>query len=83
MGTQAKGTPIDSSALAFIVSSPMKAKTTKPRLTIADAVYSAIDDVDGGSEKQVMKRASKLCGWPISEAQFKRALKSFDTRGCG
>jgi hypothetical protein len=59
----------------------MKSKTTAPRLTVADAVYSAIHQLDGASEKQVMKRASRLCGKPVSEGQFKRALKSFDRRG--
>jgi hypothetical protein len=59
----------------------MKSKQT--HRSIADAGYVAIHDVDGGSEKQVMKRASKLCGKPVTPAQFKRALKSFDKRGVG
>jgi hypothetical protein len=51
-------------------------------LTIADAVYKAINHVDGGSEKQVIKAASKILKKPVTLAQFRRALKSFDTRGC-
>ena len=59
----------------------MKSKPSHPYRTIADAVYTAIYDVDGGSEEQVIRRASKLYGKPVTKAQFKRALRSFDYRG--
>ena len=61
----------------------MKAKSAKPRLTIADAVYSALDQLDGASEKLVMRRAAKLCGKSVPPAQFKRALRSIYSRGVG
>jgi hypothetical protein len=64
-----------------MVSRVMNSKSTRPALTIEDAVYSAIDDVDGGSEEEVMKRASELYGQTISKAQFDSALESFDYRG--
>jgi hypothetical protein len=38
----------------------MKPKTTKPNRTIADAVYSAIHDLDGAGEKEVMQRVAAL-----------------------
>lgn len=56
----------------------------KPKLmTFADAVYTAINQIDGGSEHQIIKRASKLCGKAVTLAQFKKALASFDHRGVG
>jgi hypothetical protein len=61
----------------------MKSRPNPRPRSIADAVYVAIQDVDGGSEEQVMKRASKLCGRPVTKAQFKRALTSFDKRAVG
>ena len=47
----------------------------KPTLTISDAVYSAINQLDGGSEQEVIKRASKLCGQTVTASQFKRLLR--------
>jgi hypothetical protein len=61
----------------------MKSKSTRPKRTIEDAVYTAIHDVDGGSEEDVMKRASELYGETITKAQFESALESFDYRGVG
>ena len=59
----------------------MKAKSIMPPLSISDAVYTAINRLDGGSEQQVIKLASKLCGKDLTPGQFKRALVSFDSRG--
>jgi hypothetical protein len=61
----------------------LKPDLSRPRLSIADAVYTAINQLDGGTEQEVMKLASKMCGKPIARAQFTRALASFDTRGVG
>ncbi len=59
----------------------MKSKTTKPRLTIADAVYTAIHQLDGAEENEIIDRASKLCGKMVTPDAFNRALRSFDSRG--
>lgn len=58
-----------------------KSKSIRP--SISDAVYTAINRLDGGSEQEVIKMASKICGKAIARIQFKRALASFDTRGVG
>src|SRR5579859_6310969 len=56
-------------------------KANAPRLSTCDAVYTAINRLDGGSEQGVIKLASKMCGKSIERVQFKRALASFDSRG--
>jgi|SRR5581483_2234843 len=56
-------------------------KANTPRMSICDAVYTAINRLDGGSEQEVIKLASKMCGKSIERVQFKRALASFDSRG--
>lgn len=62
----------------------MKPKArTRPRFTIADAVYKAINQLDGAPDKQVMARASKLCGKTVTRERFDRAIKSFYDRGLG
>jgi len=58
-----------------------KSKSIRPRLSISDAVYTAINRLDGGSEQEVIKLASKMCGKDVARVQFKRALASFDSRG--
>lgn len=44
--------------------------------SIADAVYTAINQVDGGTEQEVIP-------WRASPGQFQRTLKSFNHRGTG
>jgi hypothetical protein len=58
----------------------MKTKARKPRLSIVDAVYSAIADFEDASDKLLIRHVSKLCGKTVTASQFQRALKSIATR---
>jgi hypothetical protein len=53
----------------------------KPRLTIADSVYKAIHDVDGGTETALLNRASKIYGKRLNRAQLSRALTAINYLG--
>jgi hypothetical protein len=57
----------------------MKAKS-KPRLSVADAVYEAIHDLEDATDKQLIAHVSKLCGKKVTPAQFKRAIKALPNR---
>lgn len=57
----------------------MKAKP-KPRLSLADAVYEAIADLEDASDAQLIRHVSKLCGKRITGKQFKRAVASLGNR---
>jgi hypothetical protein len=53
----------------------MKTKR-KAKVSIVDAVYETLHDVEDSSDKQLIRHVSKRCGTRISTKQFKRALVS-------
>jgi hypothetical protein len=50
------------------------------KVTIADAVYEAIHDLEDASDKQLIRHVSKLCGKKVTVAQFNRAIKALPNR---
>ena len=51
---------------------------TEDSLTVADLIYKAINQLDGGTEAEVLQLASKWCGKQLNMADFKAALDSFE-----
>jgi hypothetical protein len=57
----------------------MKTKR-ETRLSIVDAAYEAVADLEDASDRELIRHVSKLCGKKVTVAQFNSALKSIGNR---